>query len=488
MTIKHFTIFAVASLSLSLHAAEEGWINLFNGRDLSGWVEHSGKAKYTIEDGVLIGTSVAGTGNSFLCTTQTFDNFELELEFKADPLLNSGVQIRSEFFPDARTLTIGTNQIKVAADRVHGYQVEIDMDVARGRLWSAGIYDEARRGWLFPADGEQGAQGKAFSAQGAKVTKPGEWNKLRIVANGPSIKTWLNGVARAEINDSLTPRGIIALQVHSVGSDASKVGLKVQFRNIRLKPLASVASTDEMRSVLAEMAANTLTEVETQNGWRLLWDGKTTSGWRSARSETFPTKGWIIENGVLTVLESSGAEGAGGGDIITRERFSNFELKVDFKITPGANSGIKYFVQPNLDPIGGTPGPGGSGSAIGCEFQVLDDERHPDAKLGRDGDRTLGSLYDLIPAPTSKKVNPIGEWNTAHIVVRGKHVEHWLNGVKMLEYERGSDEFRKLVAESKFKSIAGFGEWKDGHILLQEHGNRVSFRNIKIRVLPQTNS
>ena len=157
---------------------------------------------------------------------------------------------------------------------------------------------------------------------------------------------------------------------------------------------------------------------------------------------------------------------------------------VDFKITPGANSGIKYFVQPNLDPITGAGAKAGTGSAIGCEFQILDDERHPDAKLGRDGNRTVGSLYDLSPAPTTKPARAIGEWNTARLVVTGKHVEHWLNGVKIVEYERGSDAFRKLVSESKYKSIPGFGEWADGHILLQEHGNRVSFRNIKVRVSP----
>jgi hypothetical protein len=466
----------IGLLQLPAHAADDTWLPLFNGRDLAGWTEHSGKAKYTVEDGVLVGAAVSGTGNSFLCTTQTFSNFELQLEFKADALLNSGVQIRSECFPDARTLHIDGKDINVAADRVHGYQVEIDMDVARGRMWSAGIYDEARRGWLVPADGEQGAQGKAFSEQGRKVTKPDEWNTLRIVASGPSIKTWLNGVARADINDSLTPRGFIALQVHGIGSNTNRSGMQVRFRNIRLKQLASTAATD--------LPSNTLTEQEKRDGWRLLWDGKTSDGWRSARAETFPAKGWIIEDGVLTVLENNGQESGAGGDIITRERFSNFELVADFKLTPGANSGIKYFVQPNLDPVTGSGAKAGSGSAIGCEYQVLDDERHPDAKLGRNGDRTLGSLYDLIPASTSKKPNPIGDWNTARIVVRGKHVEHWLNGEKVLEYERGSAAFREAVALSKFKNIAGFGEWPDGHILLQEHGNRVSYRNIKIRESP----
>jgi hypothetical protein len=228
--------------------------------------------------------------------------------------------------------------------------------------------------------------------------------------------------------------------------------------------------------------ANTLTDAEKAVGWQLLWDGKTGNGWRSPGADAFPARGWRITNGVLMVLGRDGKESAGGGDIITRERFSQFELLVDFKITPGANSGIKYFVQPNLDPITGTGAKTARGSAIGLEFQILDDERHPDAKLGRDGNRTVASLYDLIPAATAKQPRPIGEWNTARIVARGKQVEHWLNGQKVLEYERGSAEFRALVAESKFHSIPGFGEWADGHILLQEHGDTVSFRNIKIRV------
>jgi len=233
----------------------------------------------------------------------------------------------------------------------------------------------------------------------------------------------------------------------------------------------------------AEPPVNTLTDAEKKDGWRLLWDGRTTEGWRSATAAGFPKQGWGIRDGELMVTNVSGAEARQGGDIITAERFSNFELKVDFKTTPGCNSGIKYFVQPDLGALTSTGARSALGSVLGPEYQILDDERHPDAKLGRDGDRTLGSLYDLIPASKDKKPNPIGEWNHARIVARGKHVEHWLNGEKVLEYERGSEDFRKRVADSKFHEVPSFGEWPDGHILLQEHGSTVSFRNVKIRVL-----
>jgi hypothetical protein len=225
----------------------------------------------------------------------------------------------------------------------------------------------------------------------------------------------------------------------------------------------------------AEQAPNTLTQQEIKDGWKLLFDGKTTNGWRGAKLDKFPMFGWVVENGELTVLEAGGAESRNGGDIVTVDQYGNFELSVDFKLTPGANSGIKYFVV-NIEP-------NRPGSAIGLEYQILDDARHPDAKKGIDGNRTLGSLYDLIPASTDKPVKPIGEWNQARIIVNGKHVEHWLNGKKILEYERGSEAFLTHKAQSKFKNMPGFGEAPEGHILLQDHGNRVSYRNIKIRVL-----
>jgi hypothetical protein len=245
-----------------------------------------------------------------------------------------------------------------------------------------------------------------------------------------------------------------------------------------MKPLNFFSFTCILLSVCVSSAL-------AQDGWTELFNGTNFDGWRSPKSETFPTNSWRIEDGVLSVVSSGNAESQAGGDIITQKRYVNFELVADFKTTIGCNSGIKIFVQPNISPIDKVTGkPTAVGSAIGMEFQILDDAHHPDAKLGRDGDRTLGSLYDLIPAPKNKKVLPVGEWNHARILSQGKHVEFWLNGEKTVEFERGSPAFRQAVALSKFKNIPDFGEWADGHILLQEHGSVVSFRNVKIRELP----
>jgi hypothetical protein len=442
---------------------------IFNGRDLSGWVQRGGAAPYRVEGGEIIGTAVVNTPNSFLCTERAYGDFVLELEFKVDARLNSGVQIRSECFDAPRTVELGGKTFNLPAGRVHGYQVEIDPDVVRNRLWSGGLYDEARRGWLVPAAGNA-AQEAAFSDDGRRTFRPGEWNHLRIEARGDSLRTWLNGSLRADLRDAVTPRGFIALQVHSI-KDASLAGAEVRWRNLRLTELAP-------GDVLP---ANTLTDAERAAGWKLLWDGRTNAGWRGAKSPDFPAKGWVMENGELAVLATGGREAAAGGDIITRARYRDFELVLDFKLSPGANSGIKYFCQPNLDPITGTGAKTAVGSAIGLEYQLLDDALHPDGKLGRDGNRTLGGLYDLQPPAAGKPTRPIGEWNTARLVVRGAKVEHWLNGQLILAYERGTPAFRETVAKSKYHAIPGFGEWADGHILLQDHGDRVAFRNIKLR-------
>jgi hypothetical protein len=220
---------------------------------------------------------------------------------------------------------------------------------------------------------------------------------------------------------------------------------------------------------------NKLSFAEEQSGWKLLWDGKTNAGWHGARLDQFPKVGWSMENGNLTVLESGGGEAEHGGDIVTDKLYGAFELSVEFKITPGANSGIKYFVFAKT--------PNSKGSSLGLEFQVLDDEKHPDAKMGSVGNRTISSLYDLIPAD-GKNANPPGEWNHGRVVAhKNGDVEHWLNGKKVVEYNRFSQIFRALVQKSKYAKYENFGQIPEGHVLLQDHGNTVSYRNIKIREL-----
>jgi len=206
------------------------WITLFNGKDLDGWEQKGGTAKYHVEDGVIVGTSVPNTSNSFLCTKAHFSEFVLELDFMGHPDLNSGVQVRSECLP------------KYKDGRVHGYQVELEQE-SRDRYWSGGIYDEGRRGWLFPMKSEEETpEQKAFSEQGKRIWKAGEWNHIKVEARGDTIKTWVNGELRADLKDGMTLSGFIALQVHGVGKKEEP--MTVKWRNIRLMELEKESATN----------------------------------------------------------------------------------------------------------------------------------------------------------------------------------------------------------------------------------------------------
>ncbi len=465
----HASLFLAAACCGTAIAADD-WTALFNGKDLDGWTQRGGKAKYAVEDGTIVGTSTLQTANTFLCTDKDYGDFILEYEFKVDPQLNSGVQIRSSSLSEPAEIEWQGKKIKIPADRVHGYQIEIDPNPVQNRWWSAGIYDEGRRGWLYP--GALGGEAKEFTDQGRKIFKQEDWNKVRVEAVGDSITTTLNGTPCAAIKDSMTLSGFIGLQVHSIGNDKAKDGTQVRWRNLRIQEVNQADKKGD-EAAASSAADNSLTAAEVAGGWEMLWDGESTEGWRSIRNEEFPKAGWKMNDGILTINETGGAESAAAGDIITRKKYADFELSVDFKITPGANSGIKIFVDPALNK--------GPGSAIGPEFQILDDVRHPDAKLGRNGNRTIGSLYDLIAAPADKNVKPIGQWNTAHILAEGNSVTFSLNGEKTVKFERGTSQWRDLVAGSKFAKWPAFGELPTGHILLQDHGNQVSFKNIKIR-------
>jgi hypothetical protein len=453
LRISTFTGLTALAALLSCTTQDKGpWQPLFNGTDFSQFEQLGGDAQYRVENGIITGTTVANTENSFMCTRKTYGDFILEYKVLVDTALNSGVQIRSHAYLNGR---------------VHGYQVEID---PAPRAYSGGIYDEARRAWLVDlADNEAGRA--AF--------RNGEWNQYRVEAIGHSIKTWVNGVMCANLVDEADASGFIGFQVHSV--DLRKKpwseGVEVSWKDIRIM----TGDLDQYRfkgedpvPVKETLLTNRLTGAEKEEGWQLLFDGLSMDKWRGVHKDAFPDSGWVVADGILEIHAEGGGQSNKAGDILTLDEYSDFDFCIDFMLTPGANSGIKYFV---------TEKEKTGGSGIGPEYQLIDDGLNEDAGPGKDGNRTLASLYDLIPASSRKYARAPGQWNMARIVSRGQVVQHWLNGQKVLEYTRGSKEFRRLVAGSKFRVWKDFGEAEAGHILLQEHGSHVSFRNIKIKIL-----
>lgn len=435
---------------LSAAQKKDGWTNLFNGKDLAGWKQLNGKAPFEFKDGVLTGTSVVNEPNSFLASEKIYGDFIMEFEFKVDNDLNSGIQFRSESKADYKN------------GRVHGYQFEIDPSA---RAWSGGIYDEARRDWLYTIE---------YNTSAKPAFKKGEWNKGRIECIGSVVRTFVNGVPTSHLIDDVAPKGFIAFQVHSIDKPEF-AGKQIQWRNARIQT-ENLKPTPLDNIFVVNLTQNTLSEQEKKNGVTLLWDGQTTSGWRGANKDKFPESGWLIKDGVLSVVKSDGGESKNGGDIVTTEEYGAFELQFQFKLTEGANSGVKYFV---------TEKENTQGSAIGLEYQVLDDEKHPDAKQGVVGNRTLSALYDLIPPfKNPRAYRKIGEWNIGRVIVYpDNRIEHYLNGYKMVEYQRGTPIFYALVARSKYVQWENFGMSPTGHILLQDHGDQVFFQNIKIKTL-----
>ena len=418
--------------AVSLFAADEGsWEPLFDGKTLTGWTQRGGKAVYKAEDGAIVGSSVPDTPNSFLCTERVFENFVLELEFKVDPRLNSGVQIRSHSTPTYRDGV------------VHGYQVEIDPSE---RAFSGGIYDESRRGWLYDLKSNEAAR-KAF--------KQNEWNTLRIVAAGDSIKTWLNGVPAADLADSMTHSGFIALQVHGT---SEKEPMQVRWRNIRLQNVGSnpESAIRNPQSAIGHPATTSSPAASRPAGpVVLLGDRGDLSEWvQDGRPEGEIR--WTFKDGAIQVVP-------GTGSLITRRSFGDFRLYLEFNVSH--------------DPAQPAENDGNSGVYLQRRYEIQILNSH-----GREATFSeCGAIYRTA-APASNASRPAGQWQSFDITFRAPRwdasgtktsnarVTVMHNGVKIHD-----------DVEIPNKTGAGQPESPaDGAILLQDHGNAIQFRNIWI--------
>ena len=439
---------------MAQNASSDGWDMLFNGKDLSGWRDLNGKHIWEAKDGMIIGTTVIGQPNGFLCTEKEYQDFIFECEVSVDSLMNnSGIEIRNLAYPEYQDKR---NPFKEG--RVHGYQMEID---TKPQKWSGSVYEEGgARGWVYVTAEVNPAAQKAF--------KNNQWNKYRIEADGNTMRTWINGIPTSNLVDDKFPKGFIGLQLHSNQPGDPPGTFSIRFRDLRIQTSNLKFSPVDNISVI-NLIPNNLSLQEKENGYSLLWDGRTTKGWKAVYASKFPEKGWEMKDGELSTM--SGA--VKNGHLVTKKKYNAFELKFDFKISEGANSGVKYFV--NDDDESKRP------ATSALEYQIVDDSKI----APEDVTRTLGSLAD-IKAPTKSRGTSkrIGEWNQGVIKVHpSKRVEYWLNGYKILECQLGSDDFKSLVGKSKYKELTGFGTENTGRILLENNGSLVAYRSIKIREL-----
>ncbi len=432
-----------------VRAQKNNWQILFNGKNLDGWQQLNGKHIWEVRDGMIVGTTVPGEPNGFLCTVKEYGDFVLELEVSIDTLMNnSGIQFRTLSYPAYNN------------GRVHGYQMEVD---PKPQQWSGAIYEEGgNRGWIYAGDELSAAAKKAFK----RDTKKGhQWNKYRIECIGTTIRTWVNGVPAAQLIDDKFLRGYIGLQLHANQANDPAGSHKIRFRNIRVQT-GNLKLSPWDDTFVVNLLPNNLSTQEELLGYSLLWDGRSTQGWRGPDGSEFPGDVWSLKDGELRVTQSDGTEPS-RPYLITEEKFGPFELKFDFKFSEGSNSGVKYFVNESK---GNT-----KVATSALEYQIVDD-----ASPGVTGNRTLGSLADILEAKKTRIRRDV--WYRAAIKVRpDNRVEYWLNGNKILEYQRGSAEFKDLVSKSKYKDIPNFGMSAEGHILLENNGSGVSFRSLKIK-------
>lgn len=342
---------------------------IFDGKTLEGWVQRGGQADFKVEEGCIVGTTVVGTPNSFLCTTREYGDFILELELKADARLNSGIQIRSQHFNQPTQYGHGTQTLKIPAGRVHGYQVEVEDKPAR--RWAGGLYEEGRRGWL------QGLEGNEAARQAFKF---GEWNKYRIVCIGDSIKTWVNGVPAADFVDSETLKGFIALQVHS----HKEGGLEVRWRNIRLQDLG-------------------------EHEWQPLWNGRDFEG-----AHIIGRGSWKVVDGMIRATNVK--EEKEFGHLVTDDVFSDFTVRLKYKAVKG-NSGLYFRIEEK-----------GFSGVSGFQAEI-DAERDAGGLYETNG---RAWVKQPAPEDVKKWFRP-QDWNSMTVTARGRRIVVSVNGMQTAE-------------------------------------------------------
>lgn len=420
-------LFIIQSVQLlAQQSSDDHWQVLFNGKDLSGWHLLNGQHNVEVKDGVIVGTTIHGLPNGFLATEEEFGDFILELEIKADPLLhNSGIQFRSRTRDDTPD------------GRVYGYQAEVDL-TPQG--WSGGIYDEARRGWLYVLEDGRSAAKYAW--------RNNQWNHFRIEAINTTNRIWLNGIPTSHLVDAETTKGFIALQLHANSRAGDAPGYnRVFMRNVRIQTENLQPSPwDDIHVV--NLIPNHLSLQEKHQGFELLFDGETTANWRGITQPELPETGWEIREGALTIITAGDDDLSlpmlhvpdpkpGGGVMMTTREFGPFKLKFEFKQhEEGAIPGIEYLVQES------------ERRALYGRLAANKTTRH------------VGQWNEGVLARQP------GEWNEGMIkVLPDNQVEYWLNGRPILRYERDTDSLSR------------------GHILLDDYGDTISYRSIKIREL-----
>lgn len=402
--------------------SQPGFVDLYNGENLDGWVKHGGNCTFEAAGDKIIGKVVKKEKSTYLCTErEDYTDFILTAELYWEVNSNSGVMIRGKLK--------GKNN-----NTVYGPQVEMEGFQERG--WSGAIYGQGAGGWFYPLWLDPHAEAR-------KAIKEG-WNRVTVKYVGNAIKTWVNGVPAAHWVDENNeyPEGYIGLQVHSGPAG------EVHFRNVKILELDST-KTAQNTATKAPAAPAAVDGID-------LFESGDFSEWTSWDGKPVSSK-WTIEDGVVY------RGGMKPGDIITKKKFKNFDLSFEWKISEAGNSGVKYR----------------SKGRLGLEYQVLDDEKHGN---GKNPLMTAGSMYALLGAPEEKPLKNVGEWNQGRIVVKDNHVEHWLNGAMIITADLSSDTWMNQFKKSKYKKHEGFGQWA-GPILLQDHNDEVWYRNVIIKEL-----